>query len=363
MKKLEYITAWVIVVTVFCGLSVHGERVRRTSINCPQSCSCGLFNNDKKSINCSNTEKTNVPQDIPGDSTLVDLSNNVITGIGRRDFNQMVQLRTVDLSRNTITVGFPMLKDPQGKVIIYKKQKPVYFNNNNVMCLSNVESIYYLTPLVLKSNLPSHIFTGRYMTQLKRLVASNNLFPEIPYGRLPTGLEYVDVSCLEMRMLRARTFRGLLHLKEIRITGCDAQQRKLTAIERGTFQSMPSLQLLDLKDNALTRIPKGLPTNILVLDLSHNSLLLFYAAQSNIGSELSSLTVLRKLDLSGNRIGTVQNEMQLMLPSLRKADFSNNPYRCDCHITSFVDYVQTTSVLLLNNNLSKSKVSCSADGL
>ncbi|XP_078494147.1 uncharacterized protein LOC100179803 [Ciona intestinalis] len=449
MKKLEFITVWVIVITVLCGLSVHGvqgDRVRRTSINCPQSCNCGLFNNDKKLVNCSNTEKTNVPQDIPRDSTLVDLSNNVITGIGRRDFNQMVQLRTVDLSRNAITAIDGFAFDAAHLEFLDLSFNPL--RNLTITDLGqaarslrvlNISDTNIRRFPVLKDP------QGRYMTQLKRLVASNNHFAEIPYGRLPIGLEYIDVSCLEMRMLRARTFRGLLHLKEIRITGCDAQQRKLTAIERGTFQSMPSLQLLDLKDNALTRIPRGLPTNILVLDLSHNSISRVKSgqcstaesvdtvtseayfsveeqttAQSNIGSELSSLTVLRRLDLSGNlilhlciddfmfmrelkdlnlssntlklfhpqtfvypsnlesldlsynnlvtfntynlvalkeiylqgnRIGTVQNEMQLMLPSLRKADFSNNPYRCDCHITGFVDYVQTTSVLLLNNNL------------
>jgi len=69
------------------------------------------------------------------------------------------------------------------------------------------------------------------MTNLLYLDLSHNFFTSVPSGHIPSSVQYLDISCLEVKRL-SESFGSLQKLKELKIAGCSEQKvSRLVAFE------------------------------------------------------------------------------------------------------------------------------------
>jgi hypothetical protein len=188
-----------------------------------------------------------------------------------------------------------------------------------------------------------------------------------------TELESLDVSWIGLRTIEVGAFNGLTDLKSISIFF-----NNIDKIIRGTFENLSNLKRLDLVNNNLQHLDSdvfsglfnlnhvslaqnrllylnadtflGLP-NIQSVDLSYNpflkiptdrpfikspSLLLVSIGGCNLRSVSSEIfakvSALEKLDLSDNKLSTIDINILKTLPKLSLLYLHGNPLHCDCQL-------------------------------
>lgn len=120
---------------------------------------------------------------------------------------------------------------------------------------------------------------------------------KIPHG-IPRDTTNLTLTINHIPSLNATSFHGLENLTEIdmrcncvpiKIGPKDKMCLKSVTIEANTFSSLSNLRALYLDGNQLYSIPKGLPSNLMLLSLEVNHI--YYISKANL-SELTNVEVL-----------------------------------------------------------------------
>ncbi|XP_062989877.1 decorin [Elgaria multicarinata webbii] len=226
---------------------------------CPFRCQCHL-----RVVQCSDLGLTQVPKDLPSDTTLLDLQNNKITEIKDGDFKN--------------------LKD--------------------------------LHALILVNNKISKISSGAFapLKKLERLYLSKNNLKELPEN-MPKSLQELRAHENDINKLRKVVFGGLINMIVVEL---GTNPLKSSGIENGAFQGMKRLSYIRISDTNITSIPKGLPTSLTELHLDGNKI-------NKIDADsLNGLNNLAKLGLSDNNIASVDNGSLANVPHLRELHLNSN---------------------------------------
>nr|CAB3266988.1 toll-like receptor 3 [Phallusia mammillata] len=320
--------------------------VSRRSV-CPDECKCTVEEDGRKFAKCANRNKKTIPIKIPIDVAVIDLGGNKITEIKAGYLDGLTLLKELDLSYNPLTKIEPTAMRQLGRLT----RLDLSFTKLKNLTLSDLgESARSLEVLILSNtdirHFPKlHDEEGGFMTNLKVLDVSSNFFPKIPRDYIPSSVEELDLSCLEMIKLPA-IFGNLQKLRKLTINGCNAQKTKLTYVGRRAFADLPELQILDLSHNFINTIPDILPMNLISLDLSDNRITRIKtsrcasqleirdnynvipvddntdASSSRLGSSLSRLTILKNLTLARNQIETICSDDFMFMDSLQSIDLS-----------------------------------------
>ncbi|KAJ3612531.1 hypothetical protein NHX12_020803 [Muraenolepis orangiensis] len=234
---------------------------------CPFRCQCHI-----RVTQCSDLGLTQVPGEIPPETTLLDLQNNKITEIKENDFKSLKGLTALILVNNKLTVIHPkafsslvklqrlylsknLLKEMPANMPKSLQELRIHENAITKIKKSSFQGMSNVIVMELGSNPLSSIELGAF-ADLKRVsyirIADTNI-TEIPKG-LPSSLSELHLDSNKISKVMADSFKGMRNLAKLGLG-----YNEISMVENGTLANVPHMRELHLDNNALTGVPPGLP--------------------------------------------------------------------------------------------------------
>ncbi|KAJ4928200.1 hypothetical protein JOQ06_015994 [Pogonophryne albipinna] len=238
-----------------------------TRRSCPQPCRC---NTVLQEVNCSDGQLTTVPNILPQNTKILNLTHNKIKSLVQQQFQTLTKLLHLDL-------------------------------NDNIMVLIEVEAFIGLQSLITLRLARNHlkiIHVGAFdgLPKLKLLDISRNeilVFLDFTFRDL-TALQFIIAADNDVVFISRRAFTGLTSLQELHLDGCN-----LTAVPTEALTQLGELRSLHFHRLGLTTLP-----NYAFRQLEHLKELVIsqcclenLSGNSLFGLNLTSLTI-RNCNLS-----------------------------------------------------------------
>ncbi|XP_041981514.1 chaoptin [Aricia agestis] len=250
----------------------------------------------------------------------LDLSHNKLSDLSRGSLAKLASCRTLDLSHNFLE-RIPQIPISLGELNFA-------YNNVSEIRANTWPTMNALLRLNLSHNslgdaLDGGAFSGLLTLQSLDLSANGLTRPPWQALNVLTSLQYLYMQENNLTTLSRAAFGSLpttFHL--------DLSHNQLASVERRAFDGLPQLLHLSLSANLLQSIPneafKGLVA-LRKLDLSHNSL---EKIDNKTNGLLDDLLSLESVDLSHNRFGFLTKKMFPSSPwipyRLMEVDLSHN---------------------------------------
>ncbi|XP_007554723.1 podocan isoform X1 [Poecilia formosa] len=278
---------------------------------CPSECSCTT----EGTVDCAGVDLTEFPEELPNKIRQLSLQNNKIKEITVEHISHLHQLETLNLQNNWLTTegledeGFEMLEE-----LAY-----LYLANNKLSSAPRVlppslvsadfaanqlsriypytfghkpklRSVYLHNNKLTDEGLPDNMFNAS--DTLEILTISSNFLRVVP-SNLPASLLRLHLKSNRLEKIPTGAFEDLRNLRELYL-----QNNLLTndGMDNETFSQLSSLEYLDLSNNNLSVVPKGLPRNLVLLHLEKN------AIRSIPGDALISVRNIEYLLLHNNKL-------------------------------------------------------------
>ncbi|KAM6921209.1 podocan [Xenentodon cancila] len=278
---------------------------------CPLECSCTA----EGEVDCAGVDLTEFPAELSNKTRQLSLQNNKIKKITVEHISHLHQLETLNLQNNWLTTdgledeGFEMLDQlaylylANNKLASAPKVLPpslvsADFAANQLTRIypytfghkPKLRSAYLHNNKLTDAGLPDHMFNGSI--NLEILTMSSNLLHVVP-RTLPSSLYRLHLKNNKLKEIPAGVFDNMPNLRELYL-----QSNLLSSegIDNGTFSQLSSLECLDLSNNNLSVVPKGLPRNLVLLHLEKNNI------RSIPGDALNSVRNLEYLLLHNNKL-------------------------------------------------------------
>eukprot|EP00069_Balaena_mysticetus_P001203 bmy_15167T0 len=290
----------------------------------------------------ANNKLTLAPRFLPNALISVDFAANYLTKIYGLTFGQKPNLRSVYLHNNKLAdAGLP------DNMFNGSSNVEILILSSNFLRHVPKHLPPALYKLHLKNNKLEKIPPGAFseLSNLRELYLQNNYLTDKgldneTFWKL-SSLEYLDLSSNNLSRVPAGLPRSLvlLHLEKNAIRSVDADvltpirsleylllhsnQLRAQGIHPRAFQGLKRLHTVHLYNNALERVPSGLPRRVRTLMILHNQI-------TGIGREDFATTYfLEELNLSYNRITSpkVHRDAFRKLRLLRSLDLSGNRLR------------------------------------
>ncbi|XP_056412333.1 oligodendrocyte-myelin glycoprotein [Hyla sarda] len=173
-------------------------------------------------------------------------------------------------------------------------------------------------------------------TNLRTLDLSHNLLKNLP-SHLPRSLWEVYATNNNITLLYKLDTAYQWNLKVLDMSR--------NSLQRTVFinNTLTSLQLLNLSFNQLWTVPTNIPSNVLTIDLSHNSI------TQILPGTLVRMPKLQSLYLHNNRFTYIPNNAFDQIVHLQEITLHNNPWSCED--TQNMDYLIKWVAAKENTNL------------
>ncbi|KAH0616734.1 hypothetical protein JD844_028100 [Phrynosoma platyrhinos] len=252
--------------------------------------------------------------------------------------------------------------------------KYLYVRNNMLEGIEEkaFDNVTDLEWLILDNNhLENSKIKGKVFAKLKNLkklhINYNNLTEVV--GPLPNSLDDLQLTNNKIAKINPNTLEGLVNLTVIHLQHNELSGDTLS----GVFKGLNSLLYLDLSFNKISKLPRGLPPNILMLyfdnnhitnipdeyfqgfkalqylRLSHNKL-----TDSGIPGNVFNISTLVELDLSYNQlksIPTVNEHLENYY--LQVNQINKFPVSSFCKVVGALAYSRVRHLRLDANNLTR----------
>ncbi|KAK2907436.1 podocan [Channa argus] len=292
-------------------VDIATEVTKSEPIQCPPDCSCAA----EGTVDCAGVDLTEFPAELSDKTRQLSLQNNKIEEITVEHISHLHQLQTLNLQNNRLTTegledeGFEMLEQlaylylANNKLTSAPKVLPpslvsADFAANQLTKIypytfghkPKLRSVYLHNNKLTDAGLPDDVFNAS--TNLEILTLSSNFLRVVPKN-LPSSLYRLHVKSNKLEKIPAEAFHKLPNLRELYL-----QNNLLSndGMDNETFSQLSSLECLDLSNNNLSVVPKGLPRNLVLLHLEKNSI------RSLPGDALSSVRNLEYLLLHNNKL-------------------------------------------------------------
>lgn len=266
--------------------------------SCPTRCLC---RSEPRDVLCSGKHLGSVPEGFPADAKRLDLSQNKIKTVGRRQFSGLPQLQDLDLSDNLISM----------------------------MEVEAFQGLQTLRTLRIKNNrlkiIPVGVFSG--LSALRFLdLSQNEILVFLDYTFKEMGsLQRLEAEENDLVFISQRAFFGLHSLQELNLDRSNLTSVPSEALSQ--LQSLTRLRMLRLTISALPNNAFRRLHRLRSLHIANWPALDTVASNSLLGLNLTSLAIsscnlsavpypalrhlvyLRFLDLSYNPIAAIQGNM------------------------------------------------------
>lgn len=286
-------------------------RTKSEVIECPPDCSCTADG----VVDCAGVDLIEFPAGLSDKTRQLSLQNNMIEEITVEHISHLHQLETLNLQNNWLTIdgledeGFEMLEQlaylylANNKLTSAPKVLPpslvsADFAANQLTRIypytfghkPKLRSVYLHNNKLTDAGLPDHMFNAS--DNLEILTMSSNFLRVVPKN-LPSTLYRLHLKSNKLEKIPAGAFDNLPNLRELYL-----QNNLLSneGMDNETFSQLSSLECLDLSNNNLSVVPKGLPRNLVLLHLEKNSI------RSIPGDALTSVRNLEYLLLHNNKL-------------------------------------------------------------
>ncbi|XP_004869284.1 podocan isoform X1 [Heterocephalus glaber] len=287
----------------------------------------------------ANNKLTLAPRFLPNALISVDFAANYLTKIYGLTFGQKPNLRSVYLHNNKLAdAGLPdsMFNGSSNVEILIlssnflrhvPKHLPpalykLHLKNNKLEKippgafseLSNLRELYLQNNYLTDQGLDNETFWK--LSSLEYLDLSSNNLSRVPVG-LPRSLVLLH---LEKNIIQRVDADVLTPIRSLEYLLLHSNQLRADGIHPLAFQGLKRLHTVHLYNNALERVPSGLPRRVRTLMILHNQI-------TGIGREDFATTYfLEELNLSYNRITSpqVHRDAFRKLRLLRSLDLSGN---------------------------------------
>lgn len=327
------------------------------------------------------------------------LDHNRISQIEEGTFATLLALNTLSLRYNSVqSVPAAALKDLTSLQNLYLDGNsidrlgrrafgtlPIVFDltldHNNISNISNhaFEGMLQLLKLNLSHNnlqeLPSEAFKG--LVSLRQLDISNNRINRFENKSRSAmedllSLEVANFSSNKLSMITAKTFLASPYIP-YRLTQLDLSNNLIGIIVNNFADGMKRVEWLSLRNNIINEIQPnviGNASHLRYIDLSHNRLRslkdgTFGGSLVNLSTirlnnnklgqitpgaldELDRMKSLKLLDLSANRLESMQAEFMAWIRRGMVMDLRHNNIECTCDQLAFVSWID--SVRSRNNS-------------
>ncbi|CAF93423.1 unnamed protein product, partial [Tetraodon nigroviridis] len=296
----------------FLGLAFVAVFVGST-LGCPSRCECSA---QTKAVVCHRKRMPTIPDGVPTETRLLDLSKNKLTMINPDDFINFPGLEELDLS---------------GNIISYVE--PGAFN-----------ALFNMHSLSLKSNriklIPLGVFAG--LTNLTQLDISDNkivilldyMFQDLHNLSISTLHPYSFKKLFRLRHLEIDHWQSLDHVPANTLHGLNLTTLFITNTNLSSFpyqalKHLPYLTHLNLSYNCIRHIEGGMLMDLVRLQELHL-----------VGAQLTAiepyafqgLRGLKVLNVSHNQLDTLEKGVFQSPEALEVLLIDNNPLVCDCRL-------------------------------
>ncbi|XP_061299163.1 leucine-rich repeat transmembrane protein FLRT1, partial [Pezoporus flaviventris] len=291
---------------------------------CPSVCRCAGGR-----VYCNDRGLTAIPEGVPAGATTLFLQNNRIgdAGIPAR-LARLSALKVLYLYANALE-HFPAHLPPA--------LRELHLQENNVrgLCRRALARAPLLERLHLDDNsvsaagIEEDAFAEN--RRLRLLFLSRNHLSSVPPG-LPPALEELRLDDNRIHTIPLRAFEGLPALRRLVLDGNLLANQRMAD---DTFSRLGNLSELSLGRNALAAPPANLPRARL-----RRLSLAAHAINHVPAGSLARMRALERLDLSDNNLTTLPRGLFDDLGSLSHLGLRNNPWFCGCNLAWLRDWLR-----------------------
>ncbi|XP_043912079.1 leucine-rich repeat transmembrane protein FLRT3 [Protopterus annectens] len=293
--------------------------------SCPSVCRC-----DGGFIYCNDRDLTSIPTGIPEDATILYLQNNEINNAGiPSEMQKLLKVERIYLYSNSLD-EFP--------INLPKYVKELHLQENNIRTITyySLSQIPYIEELHMDDNSVSAVSIEeeafRDSNNLRLLFLSRNHLSTIPLG-LPTTIEELRLDDNRISIISEMALKHLVNLKRIILDGNLLNNRGITD---KVFMNLENLMELSLVRNSFTSPPLNLPST---------SLRRLYLQENHINhiapNTFPYMSQLYRLDMSNNNLSSLPRGVFDNLENLTQLFLRNNPWHCDCKMKWTRDWLRT----------------------
>ncbi|XP_072560457.1 uncharacterized protein [Paramormyrops kingsleyae] len=242
----------------------------------------------------------------------LDFSENKILTLDKDIFNSLLMLETLRMNHNLISVLHPdtFINMP------HLRELGLQGNRIEDLHLNLLSGLEHLNKLHLRGNLITKIAPGTFPPNLKELNLEDNRLVELSTG----------------------VFQHMSFLTDLVLA-----KNRLSTIPEDVFRNLTSLQHLSLSANHLLALPAAAFTGL-------SNLISIHLDKNNISSVEADLfddqEIMEKLYLSDNDLQGLPEGLFIPLISLRTVRLQGNPWKCDCHMRDFHDWLTDANLLM-----------------
>ncbi|XP_035693565.1 toll-like receptor 3 [Branchiostoma floridae] len=279
-----------------------------------------------------------IPQDIPPNATVLDLSYNCIPVLKNSSLAFLSHLKHLNIS-------YSCVHDIQiGAFHNVSHLKVLNLEHNSLTVLQkfSFSALHSLEKLLLSHNNITNIDPESFhnLTNLQCLDLSHNKL-DIACTHLKMFQDLQHLECLDMSFTGdiwgssksncSQTLQNLTNLVSLKLSSCGIGNIPANALE-----NQKNLQYLDLSFNDLHSLPNDIFFTCNSTNLNVN------LRGNHIGSlsaqVFSTLHPALELDLSGNDFFQIGSSTLMAIQNVSLINLSDNPFDCDCELVDFVQW-------------------------
>jgi len=354
LEQTLFFIMWLACVRQICGSEAINACVTITE---KTPCRCEVTDSKMISVNCSFTNVTYIPNEIPGALTeKLNMSSTILCNLSTfnsKPFETFIRLTVLDLYNTALGLGNATLTDET--FVGLTKLKYLDISNNDQVNITRASNEKIFAPFAKSlKELRMYATTGTYVQEYpsKILLKLSNLEELWLDGLTNMTFDVAFRNATKLKTLKiagdkvippwrssefcetnitSQSFSNLIHLTSLSVTKCDVR-----FIEKNAFQNLTQLKHVDLSGNVRLGI-EGFSKAASSLSDSLESLVLnevenppFMICGITIDVEhvepLRRLKNLKYVSIRGNAINSITGKAFEALASVEEIDASRNEF-------------------------------------
>ncbi|XP_010306135.2 platelet glycoprotein V [Balearica regulorum gibbericeps] len=272
---------------------------------------------------------------------VLNLSRNCLAALPRNIFSKLTRLEKLMLYFNRLS------SVESGMFDSLKELLELFLHSNNIQSIAPdaFSCLHKLRSLTLSKNkleaLPPGLFL--HLHDLSKLTLYRNplkSLPEVLFGEM-RHLVSLWLYCTKLSTIPDFVFSNLTNL-ELLVLSFNPE---LSVLPKNVFSGLNELRGLSLHTNNISSLPEGIFLSLQKLQ----NISLFDSRLEVLPRKLfHNLKHLQKVYLNSTKLQSLPGDFFTTLPELQEVFLDNNPWKCNCQILGFQEWLQKSTEIVKN---------------